>query len=78
MSKLEIIEGHVLSEDGVAAIPIGVHTTPDAMGLGYPGIVYHPLENVRNGDMLTFSHAILLCHCGGIQGACGCEDSEPS
>jgi len=31
------------------------------------------MPQVRNGDMLTFQHAILFCTCGGLEGACGCE-----
>ena len=74
--KIDLIEGHMLSEDGVAPVLLSAHTSRNALDLGYPGIVYTPLEMppMSNGDMLTFRHTVLLCsRCGRLEGICECE-----
>jgi hypothetical protein len=76
MSKIEIIEGHLLNEDGVTPVTMAAHLGVDPLRLGRPGIQYTPMDMppVRDGDMLTFRHAIMLCgRCGGYEGMCGCE-----
>lgn len=72
--KIELIEGMLLSTDGVGPVTVSAHTAPDPIGLG-PGILYQPLDMsaMGNGDVLTFSHAISLCGtCGRPEGICEC------
>jgi hypothetical protein len=73
--KIEIVEGVLLNEDGVGPFPISAHTTPNAFGFAGPGIVYSPLGEVRNGDMVQFTHTIHLCgRCGRPEGICECQE----
>lgn len=76
VSRLELIQGTLLSENGVTSVTLSAQSGVDPLRIGRPGIMYTPLDlpAVRNGDVLTFRHAIVLCGiCGGMEGACGCQ-----
>jgi len=67
-SRLDMIEGVHMSEDGVGPVPISARTWQN-------GVVRFDLlgGEIRNGDVIQFTHAIRLCGtCGGVDGACGC------
>ena len=70
--KLELIEGVLMNENGVGPFTVSARTTRDFIGLG-PGIVYTPMQEMRNGDTVQFTHAIHLCGtCGRPEGICEC------
>lgn len=76
VSKLDLLQGHVFNEDGVTPVTVAAEVGVDPLGLGRRGIVYTPMNmpDMRNGDMLTFTHAVILCPvCGRLEGDCGCH-----
>lgn len=68
---MDMLEAVHLNEDGVGRFPVSATTWAN-------GVIRYDLMNdrpFRNGDTVQFSHAIILCHCGGVQGTCGCEET---
>lgn len=76
MSKIDLVEGTLLSEDGVTPVTVAAHVGVDPLRIGWPGIAYTPLDMpaVRDGDVLTFRHTYLLCgRCGTLETECRCN-----
>jgi hypothetical protein len=70
MSDMNMIEAHVLREDGVETVPMAVTRVPGM-------VVFEPMAEVLlgHGDVMQWTYALRLCRfCGALEPSCRCDE----